>query len=454
MRVPVASNVVGLAKAGKAHMAKNSDAKSNADAPAGDSFEAQVTVLFPRMKMGASAYAKIQKSAGQTGPEAKNQDDEADEIESQDVFGSLVASVEQKLLKQDEQTVPDSNSVLENKIVTASSLPVAQLMRREKLTDTLQTFKDKSKADAADGNSIVILAASSSAADEIDPSKLVSKASSPIALEDMPQADAVELPQMVTPQATQKPQNSAKSTNVPLAPTVSTAPPDKSSPTMATPSGRDEKSGSGFAHDSAPPRAETATVQNSNVNTVIFPHGGEGKLISPTAQIVENIRAAVVAAPIAVPAKDAVPQPAKTLEIQLRPEGLGMVTVSLKSEQGKLKVEISSELESTRHTLERNSTELVSGLQRVDPAFKGADINFLNQNQETSQDVHGQMSGNGGERRGTPENMSGFGSNGGQDANQANGNTPNSAYGKTRHGQKLADGELPSRVVRADGIYL
>ena len=98
----------------------------------------------------------------------------------------------------------------------------------------------------------------------------------------------------------------------------------------------------------------------------------DGKLLSPAAQIVENIKNAVPPAPAAPVTSSAPPQLVKTLEIQLQPEGLGPVTVSLKSEQGKLKVQISAKLDTTRQELERDSAELVSGLRAVDPELRNS----------------------------------------------------------------------------------
>ncbi len=205
-----------------------------------------------------------------------------------------------------------------------------------------------------------------------------------------------------------------------------------------------------------PAPGDKSTVEN--IAGAAFTQASGGKLLTPVAQIVENIRNAVtVQRPVQADAASP-PQPVKTLEIQLQPEGLGAVTVTLKSDQGKMKVQISAKEDSTRQELERNSAELVNGLQKVDATFKDADVNFSNQNQGGTQDPKGQTFGNGSsngnDRRPTPDFVSGSGANGGQDASQSNAQSRNPAYGTQPPGKDTVAGEQPVGPGRADGIYL
>ena len=461
MMVSGMSNVVILPRGAHGAMPKDSGSKSDKDMPMRGTSEADVTVLFPRAKASAHVWSKAQKSAAEAGPDAKKEDDESDSPQGQDVFGSLVASVQQKLTQQDEQ--PASENVTAPSVVSAraSVLPPSQLMGRGKLVDALQNFKEKPLTDSSKSDVF------SNTVDDISPDRTIGPV--PAAILPVGKSRIVFGSENVPAFEPSVPEKSIPSKSVTVSVQATMIAPDETDPQPSTPlpdpaaSSPPEKGAdiSGPLKVMSEPKKEPsvpkglqAEAPNSHVVQISHPAMSETKLSSPAAQIVENIRNAVPPAAIAPRSATGIPMPVKTLEVQLQPEGLGAITVSLKTEQGKLKVEISAKLESTRRELERDSTELVSGLQRVDPSFKAADVNFSDQRQDASPENMGQTPGNGGQNRSSPENMSGFGSNGGRDANQPSGNSQPKGYGVSKSEQKRVDSELPSRLDRADGIYL
>ncbi|MEO6610174.1 MAG: flagellar hook-length control protein FliK [Aestuariivirga sp.] len=366
-------------------------------------------------------------------------------------------------------TQQDEQSTLENDaapiVVNAhtSLLPPSQLMGRGKLVDALQNFKDKPRTDSTKPNVFSNQSVNVSAVVDSKPELssdgdvAVGKLTTVLTSENFPPPES-DAPEKSI--ATKTPNSSVQAPKI-AADETHSQPPTPFSDASVSPAQGKAVASAGTDKVTAEPKKELSLAKvepvdasNSHVAQVSHPGMSETKLLSPAAQIVENIRNAVPPAAIAPRSATAIPMPVKTLEVQLQPEGLGPITVSLKTEQGKLKVEISTKLESTRHELERNSAELVSGLQRVDPSFKAADVNFSDQPQDSSADTMGQASGNGGDRRGTPENMSGFGSNEGRDANQPSANSRLTSYGKTKPEQNRVAGELPSRLDRVDGIYL
>jgi hypothetical protein len=477
MMVPGMSNVVVMVRGAQGAVTKDSTAKSSVDGADRGASEAEVTVLFPRAKTNAGSWTKPQKAVGDAARDAKKQDDDSDTAGGRNVFGSLVASVEQKLTRQEDQPSSTGQTEADVDATRVSMNPAPQLMGRGKLVDALQNFKEKPVFDDDESGQFsarVIKSTPTADSDVVSSSGTKAVATSGVKgsltfnSRDPSTADhqilagsdrgqpnelisvksangAFQVPKFSTGKADSAPSVAATTTPSAFSPVTQ----EHVGDSIDT-----EKAVSTTKKEPASPNTELADASHSHVAQVSYPVGSEGKLLSPVAQIVENIRTAVPPTPLVARDISAIPVPVKTLEVQLQHEGLGTVTVSLKTEQGKLKVEISTKLQSTRQELERNSVELVSGLQRVDPKFKAADINFIDQNQDTTPDNAGQTSGNGGERRGTPENLSGFGSNGGRDANQPSANARPSGHGLHRHEHKRTVGELPSRLVRADGIYL
>jgi flagellar hook-length control protein FliK len=471
------SNVVVFDRGAQTAMPKGSAGKSNTDGPDNGTAGAEVTVLFPRTKIGASAWAKAQKSAAEAGTDGQKQDESSDAGDGQNLFGSLVASVEQRLTQPEKPLTPDNDSNTAAATIQSSMRPTSQLIGRGKLADALQNFKEKPAAVDVKKGQFSALNVDQAPVPESsdlqvpDGTNLLTADAKPLKVTE---ANILPVPNehvlRMSDRDNSKAAFSDKSANGNFQVPKSSV--DKVASQSSTPattgvwapnSGQPEKVETQFAavkpaiaekKDSGLPKADLSEVSDPHVAPVSYPTSGEGKLLSPAAQIVENIRNAIPAAPVVTREVSTNPMPVKTLEVQLQPEGLGLVTVSLKSEQGKLKVEISAKLESTRHELERNAIELVSGLQRVDPTIKSADINFSNQNQDNAADNGGQASSNGSERRSTPENLSGFGSNGDRDANQPSANARHEGHQHHRHGHKRPAGELPSRLARADGIYL
>ncbi len=452
MTASVANNVISIAKGAHPAMAKSPHAKSKSDRPEPDAPEAEVTSLFPRIKSANSGWSKTQKSVAEGRPDSKTQDDADDRGMGQDLFGSLVTSVGQKLTQHDDRPAQPGEARIVELSPDASLLRVSQIMRHGVFPDSLQNVTQKPIRDVK----------SPVAISKVDPRALPSISTNQPALESgfADEKIFVDLGQT-------KGTTLVKSSNVDVPPRTTLG---ESQPVLANDDApanlqspmpeREAKSTSidkpapGSPKESLAQQSTGQVTSALDLTPVAALNSMGGKLLSPTAQILENIKSAVPPAPAAPVANSVVPQAVKTLEIQLLPEGLGPVTVSLKSEQGKLKVQISAKLDTTRQELERNSAELVSGLRAVDPTFTDVDVNFSDQNQGTAPDSRGQAFGNGGEGRGAPENTSGFGSNGGRDADQASPSRQNSVYGKTRPGQNVAAGELPSRISRADGIYL
>lgn len=448
----VANNVVPMAKGAFAAIAKGHQARSKSDRPERGSTEPEVTVLFPQTKMANSARSKAQKSVIDSQPDSKKQEDPDNLTMGQDLFGSLVASVGQKLAQQEDSSDQQGDAQTVDISQDASMNRVSQLMRHGVLSDSLQnvtqkTVRETKKSSAPSNAEIHALASASDSqptpetgfrdkenfVDLGEAKRTISVKSSIVAPPSQGEAGEGE-PALANADALADPQapaveNAAKSASV-------------------------DKPALGNPKDTLPQRAVGQVTPALDATPATVVNTMDGKLLSPATQIVENIRNAVPPSAVVSQTGSIAPQTVKTLEIQLLPEGLGPVTVFLKSEQGKLKVQISAKIDTTRQELVRSSVELVSRLRGVDPAFTSVEVNFSNQNQGITPDASGLASGNGGERRGAYENMPGFGSNGGQDADQASPGRQDTVYEKSRPGQKLAAGEMPSRPSRADGIYL
>ena len=139
----VVNNVVSMAKGAHPAMAKGLHAKSKSDHPGHGAPEAEVTALFPRTKMANSGWSKTQKSTADSRPDSKKQDNADDVAIGQDVFGSLVASVGQKLTQQDDQPVQHSDTQTVDVSPDASLPSVSQLMRHGVFPDSLQNVTQK-----------------------------------------------------------------------------------------------------------------------------------------------------------------------------------------------------------------------------------------------------------------------------------------------------------------------
>jgi flagellar hook-length control protein FliK len=441
MKVTVANNVVALPRGGKLAMGKTTAAKADAADSSGNSAGADVRVLFPQMRTAQNSWLKTHKQVGKADSDPRDPNEADDQANGQDIFGSLVASVEQKLTGRDEQSAEANTDPATGQPADTPLRRTSPLLRHDALSAALQNAAQMNLSDAKASGAF----SNASAAEPHSPF------AAGMNFTVIGRAEEGHMPKLLNTGA--EPQG--KATEAPTDP--ETANPSEVTAAMAsagpTAPSVDEKAKASLVKEAPLQPGDTKTA-NPNVTVVTAVNGLDGKQLRPVAQIVENIKNAAPAAPVAAAESPAAPQMAKALEIQLRPEGLGVVTVSLKSEQGKLKVQISAKLDTTRQELERNSVDLVNGLRTVDPTFTDVDVNFSDGNQGASADAKGQAFSNGGERRGTPENMSGFGANGGQDADQANPNSRNSVYGKARIGEKLAVGDLPSHVARADGIYL
>jgi flagellar hook-length control protein FliK len=483
------NNVVALPRGANQVAAKGSVAKSGSKVDEDSQSSAEVTPLFPRGKANGGASSKAHKTSVDAKSDSSKTKDSTDQTEptnGQDLFGSLVASVEQKLTQQDFSADQQSTG---DTAATGTSVEVSQASRlnlRFSLSDSLQKLKqefskDGIKIDDVSPKTVSLLKGAVSVKSADDTPAVDSAVADAASAEEETEA-GVRVAEVVEATSTDLSKSVATTGNGQTRGSVSAKLLDiggqsKSVPSDGTPinaasvghttdknslpsfsaSEKDGKSASDEKQEPAKPdetvasRSEAQDGRNSNVNAISMQTGGPAKALSPAAQIVENIRSALPAAP----ASGAPPTPTvKNLEIQLQPEGLGQVTVSLKSEQGKLKVQVSARLETTRQELERNSAELVSGLQRVDPTFKDADVNFSNQNQGTGADTGGQTFSNGSERRGTPENMAQFGSSGGQDADHTGNNAQSKVYGNSETRPKVAAGDLPAPGARSDGIYL
>ena len=570
--VSVANNVVTMVRVANAGAVKDSGTKSNSDTGERGSSDAQVTVLFPRSKMNAGNWQKAQKVAADKSSDTTKDDDGSDQLPTEDMFGSLVASVEQKLMRQDDQTMATDDKPASEISTDASTLrgprfmglgslsQSVQLMARG-ATDTVKTTDDfqalasdqlttvKTALDVAETEKSLKLpvldatAAQKTGTEVESQTAAEAKASSDITVVDvkaLSEGTAIQgmaitdiavvnvktlsedkvvpgsldsdipavnlkavsedtvvegeviseiptfqgkLPKVSTPGQTDAKPTPDRVTTKADSFSVASNEVKSVKPVQTVGQSVDQGGDAGTVVDPVnlqtsangnavkskgeekqtlepikgdePRRVDakaTAASDSASISSVTM---GDGKLLSPAAQIVENIKNAVPASAAAAPEYvTTAPQMVKTLEIQLQPEGLGPVTVSLKSEQGKLKVQISAKLDTTRQELERSAVELIGGLKAVDPTFTDNDVNFSSQNQGAAADSRGQTFSNGNDRRGTPENMPGFGSNGGQDANQSGARARNGVSERLRSGQAAAAGDLSSSVDRADGIYL
>jgi len=469
MKVPIQSNVVPLPR--NRDFFDNKNASSGSD----DGFSQPVPAAqsaitaFPRDRKAATLWSKALKLTAHSTNSATPSNGDSNQSTNQTLFGSLFVQVENHLVPQKQAR---SAETIEPNETVSSPPPSSVAMQGRPYSSTAGTVEPK--ADDV-GHDNALMGPEMTAAPMHDGAQkkvLNIKLSSPSIGPSDPNLGSVVLVHASFPVGNEPvvggPQKALNVGGVGRLVLHSQELPNDSPNTLsqadvttsAVASEMDQNSPrNGDDHSPAAALAaerrrngQVSSVSSGTVSNLSASPGSPTP--SPAAQIVENIRDALPVVRIAPQVPGSTAQVQKTLEIQLQPEGLGTITLLLKSEPGKLKVQISARLETTRRELERSSQELVTGLRSVDASVRDVEVNFSQQNHDAFFNQSGQTFENDDARQNLSQSAPGSDSKGGENAGQRRTTTAHPANGETQFDRKTATGDLPHRVTRTDGIYL
>jgi flagellar hook-length control protein FliK len=467
MKLPVIGAATTPAKRMKGKPAAIERPQGNRELAEVDHPDAKVLHLFPKSKAMAKAGSKPAISAPSEVNFNRSGSQVDQPLQRPDFFGSLLSSVEKKFIAKPEQTLSTETT---NEFTTQGN---SQQMDRSPLAEGATSISPRNQPDfsaatllsfpkaraAVDAMLSLQQAPGPLAPNNLDPiaSDSNTLASSNVVSSSGLQAAAVSKIAAVAARASVDSISPDGGSVQVLSLQMTVNPINSATAFERVDLGRDqEMSDSHDQHTASQPRAMTKTTEGQATlisATGLFPATAV-TVPSPVAQIIENIRDALtISPPVRETSPGSAATPSTSMQVQLQPEGLGVVTITLKSTQGRLKVDIAAKLESTRQELERGAHDLVYGLRRTDAALQDVDLTFVSPSQDSGFGLRGQSFDSSSEKRPGSQTMSGFASDGGQDANRS-GTQSSQGHSRLRPDKPISAAQSAVADLRPDGIYL